>query len=72
MPSQTAIVALKDCTLLKIHKDHINALLDKHHSFERLIRLVAEHYYLRILNRELELLSFSAEDRYLHLFKKRF
>ncbi|OJJ20077.1 hypothetical protein BKI52_16520 [marine bacterium AO1-C] len=69
-PSPVAIQALEDCIILKIPKTSVEALFDKYHEFERLGRLMTEHFYLRRVQREIEILSHSAEERYQHLLKR--
>ncbi len=69
-PSPVGIEALEDCVVLKIPKTSVEALFDKYHEFERLGRLMTEHFYLRRVQREIEILSHSAEERYQHLLKR--
>ena len=69
-PSPIAIEALEDCVVLKIPKTSVEELFDKYHEFERLGRLMTEHFYLRRVQREIEILSHSAEDRYQRLLQR--
>lgn len=69
-PSPVAIQALSDSIVIKIHKDSIEQLYEKHHSFEHLGRLISEYFYLRRIEREIEILSHSAEERYAKLIEK--
>lgn len=69
-PSPIAIDALEDCIVLRISKKDVESLHDKYHKFERLGRLTSEYFYLRRIQREIEILSYSAEERYLHLLKR--
>jgi len=45
-------------------------LFDKYHEFERPERLMTKHFYLRRVQHEIEILSHSAEERYLNLLKR--
>jgi len=69
-PSPVAIDALKDCKVMKIHRNDVNNLFDKYHEFERLGRLMSEYFYLRRVEREIEILAHNAEERYKHLLEK--
>ena len=66
-PTDISIQALKDSVVLKIHKSVIEKLYVKHHQFETMGRLIAESFYLRRIEREVQLLTSSAEERYVKL-----
>lgn len=70
MPSQVAMVALQDCEVFRFHRDVIEALYDKYHEVERWGRLSSEFYCLGKMKREAEILSYTAEERYLGLLKR--
>jgi CRP/FNR family transcriptional regulator, anaerobic regulatory protein len=69
-PSLVNIQALEDCETWKISHPYIYELYRKHHSSERLGRLIAEAQFMKRSCKEMQLLSLTAEERYKSLFKK--
>jgi CRP-like cAMP-binding protein len=69
-PSDHFIEALKPSVIYKIRKKDLLALYDKHKSFERLGRFVAENLYLTVANRLDSFLHDSPEDRYQDLLQR--
>lgn len=69
-PSLVSIQALEDCETWKISHQYIYEQYRKHHSSERLGRLIAEAQFMKRSSKEMELLSLTAEQRYKNLFIK--
>jgi len=69
-PSRVAVQALAKIQASRIHYQAINELYSQSHIGERMGRLIAESLYLAKTNREIDLLSLSAEEQYLNLLQK--
>jgi len=69
-PSRVAVQALDKIQASRIHYKAIQALYSHSHNGERIGRLIAESLYLAKTNREIDLLSLSAEEQYLNLLQK--
>ena len=69
-PSLVTIQALENCETWKINHRYIYEQYTKHHSSERLGRLIAEMQFMKRSSKEMELLSLTAEERYRNLFQK--
>jgi len=69
-PSRVAVQALDKVHASRIHYRAINALYNQSHNGERIGRLIAESLYLAKTNREIDLLSLSAEEQYQNLLQK--
>ena len=48
----------------------VQQLMDKYHNFERWVGLAASHSFMGVLERQVELLSFSAEEKFKTLLKR--
>lgn len=69
-PSNKAIQAIEDTTLIAIDSNKLFKLFDKHPDLERLFRKIIEQSYVNTVNR-LESLQFhTAEERYKSLLKE--
>lgn len=70
-PSLLCIQALTPVKALRIHYDAVQQLHNISKNSERFGRLVAEQLYRVKLQREMVLLSMSAEEKYRHMLQKR-
>lgn len=68
-PSQKAIQAIEDTTLIAIDSDKLFRLFDKHPDLERLFRKIIESSYVSTVNRIEDLQFNTAEERYNSLLK---
>ncbi|MFT4032244.1 MAG: Crp/Fnr family transcriptional regulator [Siphonobacter sp.] len=64
MPSEVCIQALVPATVYRIHFDVVEKLLDESKCYERFARLLVGSLYLRKLQKEINLLTRSAEENY--------
>jgi CRP-like cAMP-binding protein len=69
-PSLISIEALEDTEAYVISHRSLNELYVKHHSIEKIGRLIAEYQYAKRLRKEMDLLSKTAEERYGALFER--
>ncbi|MDQ4139604.1 MAG: Crp/Fnr family transcriptional regulator [Bacteroidota bacterium] len=69
-PSRVHLQALENVQASRIHRQHLYNAYEKHHQAERIGRLFAETLYVHKTNREIDLLSLSAEEQYLKLLQK--
>ncbi|MDQ3292208.1 MAG: Crp/Fnr family transcriptional regulator [Bacteroidota bacterium] len=69
-PSRVYLQALENVHASRIHRQHLYQSYEKHHQAERIGRLFAETLYVHKTNREIDLLSLSAEEQYLKLLQK--
>lgn len=70
-PSSLCIQALTPVKALRVHYDVVQQLHNSSKNSERFGRLVAEHLYRTKLQREMVLLSLSAEEKYRYMLQKR-
>ena len=70
LPSRYFLETLSSSTMLKTSYIQIKALMDKHHSFERWVRLAVSYTLMGVLERQIELLSYSAEEKFRTLLKR--
>ena len=63
-PSRQFIEALENGKLLKIHRDDLDKLFDKSQSIERFFRLKFQRAYVAYIDRTMNSISKTAEDRY--------
>lgn len=70
-PGEEYIQALEDCEVLLLSREHMQMGYDKHHSWERFGRLIAENIFVGVSQRRDSLLYKSPEERYLELFEQR-
>ncbi|MGX5821014.1 Crp/Fnr family transcriptional regulator [Chitinophaga lutea] len=69
-PSEITMEALEDIVVCGIHQDDLYRFYAASAYGERIGRLIAEHQYTRRLEREMELLSLTAEERYHRLVER--
>ncbi|MFM7233807.1 MAG: Crp/Fnr family transcriptional regulator [Flavobacteriales bacterium] len=65
-----SIEALEDVDLLAIHRDDYEVLLSGYPKFERFFRLLMQNAYVASQKRTMDIMSLSAEKRYLELVKR--
>jgi CRP-like cAMP-binding protein len=63
-PSQQFIEALEDGRMLKIHRDDLDKIFDKSQSIERFFRLKFQRAYVAYIDRTINSISKTAEERY--------
>lgn len=63
-PSRYFLETITYSKMLRTSHHQIQQLMDKHHNFERWVRLAASHTLMGVLERQVELLSFSAEEKF--------
>lgn len=63
-PSRYFLETLTPSTFLRANFKDLDALMLKHHAIERLIRLALSHTLEGVLQRQIELQSLSAEERF--------
>ena len=68
-PSQYNIETLKDTVIYRIHHKHLQELYKTTEIGNYIGRISAEGLYVRKTQREISLLMYSAEERYLNLLK---
>ena len=69
-PSRVNLQALERVQAARIHYHHLYSTYQQYHHAERIGRLFAEKLYVQKTNREIDLLSLSAEQQYLNLLQK--
>ena len=69
-PSRVYLQALENVQASRIHRQHLYNSYQKFHKAERIGRLFAETLYVQKTNREIDLLSLSAEEQYVKLLQK--
>lgn len=68
-PSRFDLVAASDGTLLRLSRDAVDVLLDRHHIVERWLRLVVQDVLAGRGEREIHMLTMSAQERYHRLLR---
>ncbi len=63
--------ALTDCVVYTCHYAELVALFDTHQDLERLVRKVAEYYFIEKEQKEIEIIQLDAAQRYL-IFQNQF
>ena len=69
-PSRYFFETLTTSSMLRTTFRQVNALMDQHHGIERLIRLAVSHSLRGVLERQTELISFSAEEKFRKLLQR--
>ena len=69
-PARVYLQALENVEASRIHRAHLYQSYEQHHPAERLGRLFAETLFVHKTNREIDLLSLSAEEQYVNLLHK--
>lgn len=70
-PSEISLQALTNVKAFRMHYDHIEAIYALSKKHEHFGRVIAERLFAHRLQREMMLLSMSAEEKYRHLLSKR-
>lgn len=69
-PSKYFFETLTTSNMLRTTFRQVNALMDQYHGVERLIRLAVSHSLRGVLERQTELISFSAEEKFRKLLQR--
>ena len=69
-PSRFFLETLTASRMLRTSYSQISQLMDKYHNFERWIRLAVSHALKGVLERQVELLSYSAEQKFRTLLRR--
>jgi len=69
-PSRYHFETLTQSIFLKTSYQQVFQLMDKHHNFERLIRIATSYSLKGVLERQIELQCFSAEEKFRALLKR--
>lgn len=69
-PSHYFLETLTPSTFLRTSFAQLDGLMQQHHSLERLFRLAISHTLAGVLARQIELQSFSAEERFKTLLRR--
>ena len=69
-PSKYFFETLTTSSMLRTTFRQVNALMDQYHGIERLIRLAVSHSLRGVLERQTELISFSAEEKFRKLLHR--
>lgn len=69
-PSPIALEVMEDVDAILIPREHLLSFYEQHKTGEKIGRLIAEMQYIRRLDREMELLADSAEERYARLIQR--
>lgn len=67
LPARVGIAAVQDCVVTRWKFEAMNALFEQDPQWQKFGRVIAEWLYVRKENRELSLLSRTAEERYIDL-----
>lgn len=70
LPTDVQIVALTDCEMELITRDDLNLAYNSSLEMNKFGRILTEQGYIRKSNREKNLLTKTAEERYAEMFKK--
>ncbi|MBN9297735.1 MAG: Crp/Fnr family transcriptional regulator [Filimonas sp.] len=69
-PSTMFIELLEDAEVVMLSFQHLQEFYAKYKNGEKIGRLMAEHQYVKRLRKEMDLLSRTAEERYLQLLER--
>jgi CRP-like cAMP-binding protein len=69
-PSKYFLETLTSSKMLRTSFQQVQQMMDKYHNFERWVRLAASHSLKGVLERQVELLSFSAEEKFKTLLNR--
>lgn len=70
-PSAIIIELLEDTEVIAISRRFLTSFYHDHHRAEKIGRLIAEFQYVKRIKKEMDLLSKTAEQRYVALMEKR-
>ena len=63
-PSKYFMETITASKMLRTTHQQVQQLMDKYHNIERYIRIVTSHVLMGVLERHIELLSYSAEEKF--------
>ena len=69
-PSKYYLETLTASSMLRTSYQQVAELMDKYHNFERWVRLAASFSLMGVLERQVELLSYSAEEKFKTLLRR--
>lgn len=69
-PSRYFLETLTTSKMLRTSHQQVQQLMDKHHNIERWVRLSVSWVMMGLLERQIELLSYSAEEKFRILLKR--
>lgn len=69
-PSKYFLETLTTSTFLRTGFQQVQMLMDKYHNVERLIRLFTSYALMGVLERQVELLTYSAEEKFRTLMRR--
>lgn len=69
-PSKYFLETLTSSSMLKTSHQQVQALMDKYHNFERWIRLSTSFALMGVIERQIELTCFSAEEKFKTLLRR--
>ena len=70
MPSKYFLETLTGSRMLKTSYQQVQQLMDRYHNFERWVRLAASHALMGVIERQIELTCYSAEEKFRTLLKR--
>ncbi|HYE55108.1 MAG TPA: Crp/Fnr family transcriptional regulator [Chitinophagaceae bacterium] len=69
-PSKYFLETITASKMLRTSYQQVQQLMDKYHNFERWVRLSASHALMGVLERQIELTCFSAEEKFKTLLRR--
>lgn len=69
-PSKYFLETLTSSSMLRTSYQQVQALMDKYHNFERWVRLSTSHALMGVIERQIELTCFSAEEKFKTLLRR--
>lgn len=69
-PSRYFLETLTASKMLRTSHQQVQQLMDRYHNFERWVRLATSFALMGVLERQIELLSYSAEEKFRILLKR--
>jgi CRP-like cAMP-binding protein len=70
LPSKYFLETITASKMLRTNYQQVQQLMDKYHNFERWVRLATSHSLMGVLERQVELLSFGAEEKFKTLLSR--
>lgn len=69
-PSRYFLETLTSSTMLRTSYQQVQALMDKYHNFERWVRLTTSYALMGVIERQIELTCFNAEEKFKTLLRR--
>ena len=69
-PSKYFLETLTTSKMLRTSYQQVQQLMDKYHNFERWVRLAASHALMGVIERQIELTCYSAEEKFKTLLNR--